>query len=179
MKRRGLSRVVAEVILVVMVTFILLIMFTPVGNFVLGSFGRIGLMVGSTRIEILGVDPNRPVCIDTSTEWPCNDPTIRAYFLNKPAMWIYVMNVGPKDIPDVGGGGAENRWLIVVENSTGRYTANPDLVAAWYVADSDNDFDQGEIWVLWSRKLANPKTISIKVEVSGPGGTQANYLYSP
>ncbi len=179
MKRAGLSRAVVEVILVVMVTFFVLMMFTPLGGYILGSYAKTSSLTGSTRIEIIGVDPSRPICTETSTEWPCNDPALRSYLLDRPAMWIYVMNVGPKDLTGIGGPGAESKWLIVIENSTGRYAAQHYLVAAWYDSGNYYDFNHVEIWVLWSLELANPKTISIKVEVSGPEGTQANYLYSP
>ena len=156
--RAGISRVAAEVIILVLVATLALLIFSPVGNFVFGGLGKATTASGATQIEIVGIVPDNGEHI----------------------MVVYLKNLGPHDIPNMRQEPCP--WVFVIKNSTGRYVVPCRDHIKMYspVGHGDKVFNVGETWrFLLLEGYSQPTTSTFTIEVYGPEGIRAIRIYRP
>ncbi|GEM_PF-826220 len=91
MKRAGISRVVVEVIILVIGVALALLIFSPIGSYIFGALGRISAVSGQTTIAILTVSG-----------------------MGEANGMIYVKNLGPKDLS---GANSTTAWQVFIDNT--------------------------------------------------------------
>ncbi len=150
--KAGISRVVVEVIILVIAVALALLIFSPIGSYIFGSLGRTSAVGGSTTISVLNAN------IDTSGN------------LN-----LYVKNMGPNSID---GTTATNTasWQIFVDNHActigGTITLND--------GNGNGLWDKDETLTIPTITCSGytlSSTGSYTIVLYGPEGTQTEYLY--
>ncbi len=184
--RAGIARLAAEAALLALSVALALITFTPLGSYVLGGMSRVQAAAGHPMLDVVGINPEKPPPTGLGVTW-CGSES-------EPGLWIFVMNLGPGDLGDVAGwcpsqGNPPNEdaWLVVIDNSSGRYSVKPCAVVAWfdeterYISDDCfyNSLSEGEIWLLYVRGAAQNPTSQFSIEVYGPESTSVKYLHRP
>ncbi len=155
--RAGISRVVVEVIILVIAVALALLIFSPVGSYIFGALGRTSSVGGSTSISVLSVNLS-------------NDGS---------QLTLFIKNVGPGSVD---GSKALNpgNWSVFIDNvrATIPTTNNPSAFSG--TIGSSDPWEPGEVIKLNVNPQNSPApspTGSFTIVVYGPQGTQTEYLY--
>ncbi len=174
----GISKIVAEVILVVLGVALAIVILTPAGSYIFNTLGMAPPM-SDYKFKVINVKP-----------W---DDSYLGYSSYGPALVVYVQNEGDKPIPrttikgDNPGtcwytGGPQVRWPVMIRNETGLY-GNRDLwttcAASVGGQDVSLDLDPGEIWAIYYPGMAQDPNQMFTVMVVGPGAVKGIYVYVP
>jgi len=154
--RAGISRVVVEIIILVIAVALALLIFSPISGYIFGSLGRTATVGGTSQIQVLNAQITTS---GTTTNWV-----------------IDVKNLGP-GTPTFSST-PENDFNVYVDetkltiSSVSGATAN----SPWSVG--------GTVTLTCSIPSSAPASVSDKTKqhsivVYGPGNTQAQYLYYP
>ncbi len=177
--RAGISKIVAEVLILVLGVFLAIMAFTPAGTYVFGILGMTPSTSPDYKLKIINVNPY--------------DDSYPGYSSYGPALVVYIVNEGDQPVPrttikdDNPGtcwytGGPLVRWPVMVRNETGLY-GNRDLwtTCAMTVGGDDTslDLDPGEIWAIYYPGMAQDPNKMFTVMVVGPGAVKAIYVYVP
>jgi len=139
--RAGISRVVVEIIILVIAVALALLIFSPLSGYIFGSLGRTATVGGATQIQVLNAQVN-------SSGW-----------------FIDVKNLGP-GAPNLSSG-----FQVFIDGQTcSEVTPDPNK-GAWNVSLT--------VTLKCSGGVSTDKTKQHNIVIYGPGGTQAQYLYSP
>jgi len=154
--RAGISRVVVEIIILVIAVALALLIFSPISGYIFGSLGRTATVGGASQIQILNAQVS-------SSGWT-----------------IYVKNLGPGTpsltvTPSGGTSSADKDFQVYVDgikctSVTGYYVTNENKT--WSV-------DQTLTLQCSGDNVPTDKTKQHNIIVYGPGNTQAQYLYYP
>ena len=153
MMRAGISRVVVEIIILVIAVALALLIFSPISGYIFGSLGRTSTVGGAANIQVLSVyrDSSNHVTLD-------------------------VKNLGPGTITGSGSGGVVTSGdfkVFIDGNDAGVFGISPQntiwSVNAVITITTNTTYAQTDPF--WTK--------SHNILVYGPGNTQAQYLYSP
>ena len=154
MMRPGISRVVVEIIILVIAVALALLIFSPISGYIFGSLGRTATVGGAAQIQVL----NAKI---TSTT---------------PELVVYVKNLGPGTIKCAGTLCGTTDFQVFIDGvATTLSSSNSDF-------GSDGNWDKDEVFKLSVDNLPSGISDGNKqhnIVVYGPGNTQAQYLYSP
>jgi len=149
--RAGISRVVVEIIILVIAVALALLIFSPISGYIFGSLGRTATVGGTTQIQILNAQITSTTSGGTTT-----------------ATWsIDVKNLGP-GTPAVSKSGD---FKVYVDGQ--------DCGDVTYEQPSNGKWDVGTVITLSCSAGSADKSKQHNIVVYGPGGTQAQYLYYP
>ncbi len=147
--RAGISRVVVEVIILVIGVALALLIFSPVGSYIFGALGRASAVGGQTTISVLAVSG-----LGTGT------------------IEIYVKNLGPNEL-DLGGN--TSAWQVFFDSQA---ETVDKLEEQRTPADGKLSVDEVVVLIIskpFNGSYSN--TSSYSIIVYGPGGTQTEYLF--
>jgi len=147
--RAGISRVVVEIIILVIAVALALLIFSPISGYIFGSLGRTATVGGASQIQILNAQVS-------DTSWS-----------------IDVKNLGP-GTPPLDTNEASKSFQVSVDGvmcASVSYSTNP-TDNKWDVGETVSLSCPGNGVPVDKNKQHN-------IVVYGPGGTQAQYLYYP
>jgi len=149
--RAGISRVVVEIIILVIAVALALLIFSPISGYIFGSLGRTATVGGASQIQILSAS-----YISTT----------------EPPTWnIDVKNLGPGNITDAND---RTKFSVYIDGEFCKVTSAADS-STWAVGSTITvKCDASSL----SSKAKDP-TKQHNIVLYGPGGTQAQYLYYP
>jgi len=153
--RAGISRVVVEIIILVIAVALALLIFSPISGYIFGSLGRTATVGGAAQIQILNANTTAAT---TSQVWT-----------------IYVKNLGPGTI--TGANVADNYKVYIdgktcgVDSTPTNTSTNNPAGSTWGVGIT--------LKVSCSLATGVEPTKQHNIVLYGPGGTQAQYLYYP
>jgi len=149
--RAGISRVVVEIIILVIAVALALLIFSPISGYIFGSLGRTATVGGASQIQILNAKYG----------------TVNA---GENGWTIDVKNLGPGNISyTTTSGDHKNDFKVFVDGTECQMSS---------VSDADDSWTKDEtITVKCTSSLDGTKQRSIVLY--GPGNTQTQYLYYP
>jgi len=153
--RAGISRVVVEIIILVIAVALALLIFSPISGYIFGSLGRTATVGGAAQIQILSASTTAAT---TNQFWT-----------------IYVKNLGPGTIS---GANVPDNYKVYIDGKTCGVSSTPTNTST----DSDADSTWGvgiTLKVSCSLATGVEPTKQHNIVLYGPGGTQAQYLYYP
>jgi len=148
--RPGISRVVVEIIILVIAVALALLIFSPISGYIFGSLGRTATVGGASQIQIL----NANISKDSGTTYQ---------------YWhIDVKNLGPGTITYTD---LTKDFKVFIDGTecSGTKATDPYNDGKW---SKDETFSV-------ACTLAVDQTKQHNIVLYGPGGTQAQYLYYP
>jgi len=153
--RAGISRVVVEIIILVIAVALALLIFSPISGYIFGSLGRTATVGGASQIQIL------------SAEYSSNG-----------GLWsIYVKNLGPGDVAYSG----PSDFKVYVDGNA--CDSNLELYkytsGTWSPVATGGGTWSKEETIKVTCTFSTEKTKQHNIVLYGPGGTQAQYLYYP
>jgi archaellum component FlaG (FlaF/FlaG flagellin family) len=156
MMRAGISRVVVEIIILVIAVALALLIFSPISGYIFGSLGRTSTVGGASQIQIL------------NAQWV--DDTQKT-------LKIDIKNLGPGTITF--SSTPENDFKVYVDGTS--YTVN-DIKKGGNSVTSTDTWGKDEV-VTVECSPPNSGTFDTtkqhSIVIYGPGNTQAQYLYYP
>jgi len=153
--RAGISRVVVEIIILVIAVALALLIFSPISGYIFGSLGRTATVGGAAQIQILSAEYN-----------------------SNSGLWsIYAKNLGPGDVAYSGpsdfkvyvDGNACDSNLGLYKYTTGGTWSSVATSGTWSKEET----------IKVTCTFYTEKTKQHNIVLYGPGGTQAQYLYYP
>ena len=155
--RPGISRVVVEIIILVIAVALALLIFSPISGYIFGSLGRTATVGGAAQIQILSARVDNPASPGSITVDVKNLGPNVVKCANPPS---------PCDTPD---------FRVFIDNREAGITR--------VTGDTNNQgyWDRDEVFSLaasWPTGLSDGNR-QHNIVVYGPGGTQAQYLYYP
>jgi len=155
--RAGISRVVVEIIILVIAVALALLIFSPISGYIFGSLGRTATVGGTSQIQVL----NAQITTDGTTTWV-----------------IDVKNLGPGTPPlnNTDESSAGKDFQVYVDGVKCSSVAYPSGKKP-----SDKTWDVGETLTLQCSddNVPTEKAKQHNIVIYGPGNTQAQYLYYP
>jgi len=149
--RAGISRVVVEIIILVIAVALALLIFSPISGYIFGSLGRTATVGGTSQIQVLNAQT------DGNSKW-----------------YIDVKNLGP-GTPSLSGV-ANTDFQVFVDGVKCDLSSSSYSSGTWDVGKTVNlvctSISGGE-------SVPVDKTKQHNIIVYGPGNTQAQYLYYP
>ena len=167
-----MSRIVSEVLFVAGVAFVALIVFAPMGNYIMNVNRPEHFQSGQYQLEIMGVNP-------------------KVVLGGTPCLAIYVRNSGHVSIPNTTISGRYPKvcalnasldstfWPAAVENSTGYFLVNVSNLGYICRSGPGDELAPGATWVLYYPSLAQSGKKPFEVFLYGPGGSRAVFYYRP
>ncbi len=150
--RAGISRVVVEVIILVIAVALALLIFSPVGSYIFGALGRTSSVGGQTTIAV-----------------------INAGFDGSGNLHLYIKNVGPNDVDLQDTSSPSVDWQVFINNvPAGSMSYVGGTVPDPFTVDSVIEI---QISSSDSSLSGLSETSSFTIVVYGPQGTQTEYLY--
>jgi len=120
MGRAGISRVVVEVIILVIGVALALLIFSPIGSYIFGALGRTSAVGGQTTLAVLSISG-----------------------MGNSSGKIYVKNLGPNDLS---GAGSSDAWQVFIDNEklsiasvSGAVSGSDDILEVDGVAELNVD----------------------------------------
>jgi hypothetical protein len=159
--RAGISRVVVEIIILVIAVALALLIFSPISGYIFGSLGRTATVGGATTITVQNAN------ISSGGD----------------SISLFVKNLGPSSI---NGASATNNgnWTLVISGSDiGKVTVSSayNIIAISGTVGSTDPWDKDEVLKI-TFSLPNGVTLrstsSYSIVLYGPGNTMTQYLYS-
>jgi hypothetical protein len=149
MMRAGISRVVVEIIILVIAVALALLIFSPISGYIFGSLGRTSAVGGAANIQVLSVY------------------NVSAY------VTIDVKNLGPGTITKPGGDITSADFKVFIDNKEVTVSGiTPSSIHAWNVSDVVTITTGQSYNTAFATKQHN-------IVVYGPGNTMTQYLFSP
>ncbi len=151
--RAGISRVVVEVIILVIAVALALLIFSPIGSYIFGSLGRTSAVGGGTTISVLNAQINE----------------------GTNQVSLYIKNIGPNSI-DGGDATTPGNWQVFINNNACTNIVVNDVNGVV----SGGTWDKDEVLEVVAGNcgsLTLSTTSSYTIVVYGPSGTQTEYLY--
>jgi len=156
--RAGISRVVVEIIILVIAVALALLIFSPISGYIFGSLGRTATVGGASQIQILSAN---------TTAATANQP------------WtIYAKNLGPGTLTYT----KTDDFRVYIDGKTCSITKVADSTTVTPESPSSTpiSWDKDKtIKVDCSLTTGVETTKQHNIVLYGPGGTQAQYLYYP
>jgi hypothetical protein len=149
MMRPGISRVVVEIIILVIAVALALLIFSPISGYIFGSLGRTSTVGGAAQIQVLNAK------IDSSN-----------------TLTVDVKNLGPGNIKCTKSPCDETDFKMYVDGTGVSITVSGDTNNQGY-------WDKDEVLTLSGSLPVSDGTKQHNIVVYGPGNTQAQYLYYP
>jgi hypothetical protein len=149
MVRAGISRVVVEIIILVIAVALALLIFSPISGYIFGSLGRTSTVGGAAQIQVLNAQ----------------------YSSGK--FTIDVKNLGPGTIAAPSGGFTTDSFKVYVDGNACSLTNNPTD------PDNNNQWDKDEVIEITCSYSGSDGTKQHNIVIYGPGNTQAQYLFYP
>ncbi|MGY0288678.1 MAG: hypothetical protein ACUX7D_08025 [Candidatus Methanodesulfokora washburnensis] len=152
--RPGISRVVVEIIILVIAVALALLIFSPISGYIFGSLGRTSTVGGASQIQVLNAQ----------------------YSSDKQQFTIDVKNLGPGTIaPPNGNAFTANDFKVYVDGS--ECTIGSDGVVTSGLGD--NKWDKDEVIEIKCSYTGSDGTKQHSIVIYGPGNTQSQYLFYP
>ncbi|MGY0288680.1 MAG: hypothetical protein ACUX7D_08035 [Candidatus Methanodesulfokora washburnensis] len=157
MMRSGISRVVVEIIILVIAVALALLIFSPISGYIFGSLGRTSTVGGASQIQILNVNSSGQSGSIT--------------------FGMDVKNLGPGTIaPSSTSGFSASDFKVYVDGS--ECTIGDNGIGTGGLG-SDNKWDKDEVISIKCTYSGPDGNKQHSIVVYGPGNTQAQYLYYP
>jgi hypothetical protein len=157
MMRPGISRVVVEIIILVIAVALALLIFSPISGYIFGSLGRTATVGGATTITVLNAN------------------------ISNTEISLYVKNLGPGSISGANALDKGNWTLVITGSDIGKVTvtkaSSADPVISGTVT-ADNPWDKDEVLKITFSITGLKSTSSYSIVLYGPGNTMTQYLYS-
>ncbi len=184
----GVSRVVVDVVLLVLAVSLALVAFTPLGSYVLGGVSHSFYNAPSHNLQIVAVTPSedrggyRFLVVYVKNVGVTRVPRsgVEGYFDDPSHQWID--QVCRSDFGLDGG----CSWPAAVDNSTGffpsRWLGTYPPICYESVSGPDSDpelLEPGETWAIYYPSLAQGGVERFTVRLFGPGGAQSMHVYWP
>jgi len=147
--RPGISRVVVEIIILVIAVALALLIFSPISGYIFGSLGRTSTVGGASQIQVL------------NARYSNNQFT------------IYVKNLGPGTIAAPSGSSFTTNDFKVYVDGTECNTPNPAEET------TNGRWDKDEVITITCSYTGPDGNRQHSIVVYGPGNTQTQYLYYP
>jgi hypothetical protein len=161
MMRPGISRVVVEIIILVIAVALALLIFSPISGYIFGSLGRTATVGGATTITVQNAE------ISSGGD----------------SISLYVKNLGPGSISGANAMNPGNWTLVISGSDIGKVTitsasSGPTQISG--TVGSNDPWDKDEVLkVTFSLSGVTLKsTSSYNIVLYGPGNTMTQYLYS-
>ena len=155
--RAGISRVVVEIIILVIAVALALLIFSPISGYIFGSLGRTSTVGGASQIQILNVNSSGQSGSIT--------------------FGMDVKNLGPGTIaPSSGTSFSANDFKVYVDGSE---CTIGNTGVSLYDSNGNKQWDKDEVVSIKCSYSGSDGTKQHSIVVYGPGNTQAQYLYSP
>jgi len=155
--RPGISRVVVEIIILVIAVALALLIFSPISGYIFGSLGRTATVGGAAQIQIL----NANISKDSGTTYQ---------------YWtIDVKNLGPGTLSYPGNSLSSDDFKAFVDQqdcsiSNAQEKGGGSDTTKWEV---------NEIIEITCTSSITDKSKQHSIVIYGPGNTQTQYLYYP
>ncbi len=172
--RPGISRVVVEIVMLVVVVVIALLIFSPLGGYIVSSLAKVHSSTGSKfGLQVISVTPNGQV-----PSWSWNNVGGNPYCpAGTRALVVYVKNTGSQPISHEQW---EESWDVFVKNSSGTFRLSKICWAdTLTVGDTNPDMTPGEVWVLYFPDGVQDPSHEFSVIIYGPEGISSMYIYVP
>jgi len=158
--RAGISRVVVEIIILVIAVALALLIFSPISGYIFGSLGRTATVGGTTQIQVLNAQITGTTTSGGTTT----------------ATWIIdVKNLGPGTPSYLGSSISTNDFKVFVDQQECTISVTP-------TESGGNDQAKWEVNEVIEIKCTSSvidKSKQHSIVVYGPGNTQTQYLYYP
>jgi hypothetical protein len=154
MMRAGISRVVVEIIILVIAVALALLIFSPISGYIFGSLGRTATVGGAAQVQILNAKVSS----------------------TSPQLVVDVKNLGPGTVKCAGTSCGSTDFKIYIDGVAADINS--------FSGDDTNQgyWDKDEVFTLTCNSLPTGVSDGNKqhnIVVYGPGGTQSQYLYYP
>jgi len=149
--RAGISRVVVEIIILVIAVALALLIFSPISGYIFGSLGRTATVGGAAQIQILNANISKNATTGIYDSWT-----------------IDVKNLGPGTVTYTD---LTKDFKVFIDGTEclGTTATDPNNDGKW---SKDETFSVTCTFAVDQTKQHN-------IVLYGPGGTQAQYLYYP
>ena len=152
--RAGISRVVVEIIILVIAVALALLIFSPISGYIFGSLGRTATVGGASQIQVLN-----------------------AQYSNQNFI-IYVKNLGPGTIaPPSGNAFTKNDFKVYVDGSGCTIGSDSDVDTSGL--GTDGKWDKDEVIKITCSYTGPDGNKQHNIVIYGPGNTQSQYLFYP
>jgi len=150
--RAGISRVVVEIIILVIAVALALLIFSPISGYIFGSLGRTATVGGAAQIQILSANSSN------GKDWT-----------------LYVKNLGPGTITYK----SKDDFKIYIDGQACSISEDADIYPQ--PSTSGTSWTPGSTVTVKKCSLTTQveMTKQHNIVFYGPGGTQAQYLYYP
>jgi len=154
--RAGISRVVVEIIILVIAVALALLIFSPISGYIFGSLGRTSTVGGASQIQILNA---QITSVSGST-----------------ATWqIDVKNLGPGTSSYPGNSLTNDDFKAFVDQQDCSISGAQETGGG----SDDTKWEPNEVIRITCTSSITDKSKQHNIVVYGPGNTQAQYLYYP
>ena len=155
MMRAGISRVVVEIIILVIAVALALLIFSPISGYIFGSLGRTATVGGAAQIQILNARVDTGLTVD-------------------------IKNLGPGTIRCAATCSITD-FQIFIDGVAANINSIYNLTAGeTNISPSSQNWNRDVVLRLSVNTLpVSDGTRQHNIVVYGPGNTQAQYLYSP
>ena len=155
MMRAGISRVVVEIIILVIAVALALLIFSPISGYIFGSLGRTSTVGGASQIQVLNANYSNGI------------------------FGMDIKNLGPGTIaPSSTSGFSANDFKVYVDGSECTIGGTNTGVGL-YDSNGNKQWDKDEVVSIKCSYSGSDGTKQHNIVVYGPGNTQAQYIYSP
>ncbi|MGY0287336.1 MAG: hypothetical protein ACUX7D_01015 [Candidatus Methanodesulfokora washburnensis] len=163
MMRAGISRVVVEIIILVIAVALALLIFSPISGYIFGSLGRTSTVGGAANVQVLNAK------INTSTT---------------PQLTVDIKNLGPGTIKCTGTQCSTTDFQVFIDGTKASINGICNLTSGDTTCSStttaSGSWNRDVILRLCINTLPVPDgTKQHNIVIYGPGNTQAQYLYYP
>jgi len=152
--RAGISRVVVEIIILVIAVALALLIFSPISGYIFGSLGRTATVGGTTQIQVLNANAT------TSGQWT-----------------IYVKNLGP-GTPTFSST-PTNDFKVYIDGQTCSIGTSGVTYADGTPVNGGSSWGRDVTVKVVCTSSVTETTKQHNIVLYGPGNTQAQYLYYP
>jgi len=149
--RAGISRVVVEIIILVIAVALALLIFSPISGYIFGSLGRTATVGGAAQIQILNAK------------------------ISGSQLVVDVKNLGPGTIKCAGASCGTADFQVFIDGAAATFATTGNNFG------NDGNWDRDEVFTLAVNLPTgiSDGNKQHNIIVYGPGGTQAQYLYYP
>jgi hypothetical protein len=159
--RAGISRVVVEIIILVIAVALALLIFSPISGYIFGSLGRTSTVGGAANVQVLNAK------IDTTA----------------PQLTVDIKNLGPGTIKCTGTQCSTTDFQVFIDSTKASINGICNLThgdTTCSTTTTSGSWNRDVILRLCINALpVSDGTKQHNIVVYGPGNTQSQYLYYP